>query len=1140
MATDWKTLLEIRQKYGIPISSLQPPPLTEFNKRLQSNQTQATNYNTRLGAINEDVAPEETKKKNWFFKAIEAIDKPRNAVWNALEDSAKGENSFMQGLKEGWTGEEKYYGTDLMEDFGVKNKFAKGVGGFAAEAILDPLNLVSLGAGSFTKGALTGSAKTLTREGAEQLAKAALREVSETAIRKSAKFAGKSVKGGVIRNAMKTGAGGILKGLGASTDDMLRLAKSSIANSADSARLWDDILDTATNAIQKNQDILLKSKGRGLKIAGKEFATAGKMQDLGAALNKKVLGADNIVGKTATKFNDMVSTVFSSKHISGVDKNTQKIFKILEQRKKGARHLLDSGTEKQYKQFLDVLGRHSKEDFDKYDKTLMNILEGRVTLDKVPDDIKTVYMDIAKNLEDIGLSETAIMKLKKQAKNYAPHVQAWDLSKGDQEILQKFARGGDSGTGFDVYNRAAQARKFGDDVDVSNILINFDTSGDAARRAYLNSIANQVPSRVMDIRKVRKYSDLTGILADEGIKGTAAYNILSRNADGLDGVSGFFETSAVKSWMSRALQHNKIISEAGFIEDVKSAFGRTIRNVDEIRDARRAGQVIVMPQSYAKKARIDENILQQLKSFQADPLSPYLTLDDDEVNLIMKYFGQTGQLSNPLRSGDMVALPKGMVQKINGSARAQTEAGTKALTKMVDKFYSLWKPTVTGLRPDYHIRNLFGSTMNNMYDVGFKAIDPKTQGMAAKVLRKATKNTDSIELGGTRFTVGEIRDQIEKQAVKMNLHIAEFGDVAKTHQIKFARAQDGTLQNIARHPLHGAAEAGKAVGETIEGQVRTSNFLANVDTFLGNGMSVDAAFEAAGEQVRKYHFDYGDLTNAEIKGIRRLLPFYTWFRKNAPLQLEELLNKPVRATFVNKWNRNISAAEGYDLTDLPDYVQENMALAMPRLGLGMTDEDNIPMANIGVPQADLAMLGSPGFGRDLASMSNPLLKAPIEMLMNQNMMTGAPIYSNEYEKGEKLAKHAQQQFGIVNDIAQTISPRDYEGATMKPQFEGSPLRITNSLFKEFDSQEAKLDASYSYNRALANKVQYLKSQGVPVPDLNKMDIEMIQQLSDEDIEMIKELGEFPAVFYKNRTTALPSDERSTFSQALEKYRSGMY
>ena len=174
------------------------PLFSSQDEELTKLSSQIGNYQTRLSSIGAGI-PEPKDKTNIFIKALQWLDKPRNALWNATQDVVTGENGFFQGLKEGWTGAERYEGKDLMEDiFGTTEtgggKFAQGLGGFVAEAVLDPLNLLTLGAGSLAKGFITGSGKTMAKEGAEAIAKAGLRkatqESAESTVKALAKNAG--------------------------------------------------------------------------------------------------------------------------------------------------------------------------------------------------------------------------------------------------------------------------------------------------------------------------------------------------------------------------------------------------------------------------------------------------------------------------------------------------------------------------------------------------------------------------------------------------------------------------------------------------------------------------------------------------------------------------------------------------------------------------------------------------------------------------------------------------------------------------------------------------------------------------------------------------------------------------------------
>jgi hypothetical protein len=61
----------------------------------------------------------------------------------------------------------------------------------------------------------------------------------------------------------------------------------------------------------------------------------------------------------------------------------------------------------------------------------------------------------------------------------------------------------------------------------------------------------------------------------------------------------------------------------------------------------------------------------------------------------------------------------------------------------------------------------------------------------------------------------------------------------------------------------------------------------------------DAAFDVAANQVKEALFDYSDLSKFERNWMKRVMPFYTWTRKNFPVQFKHLILNPQRAEKLN-------------------------------------------------------------------------------------------------------------------------------------------------------------------------------------------------------------------------------------------------
>jgi hypothetical protein len=114
-------------------------------------------------------------------------------------------------------------------------------------------------------------------------------------------------------------------------------------------------------------------------------------------------------------------------------------------------------------------------------------------------------------------------------------------------------------------------------------------------------------------------------------------------------------------------------------------------------------------------------------------------------------------------------------------------------------------------------------------------------------------------------------------------------------------------------------KTGFKVGKRIEDNARIAHFIDR----LRKG---DTA-EAAALSVKKYLFDYGDLTDIERKVLNRSFFFYSWTRKNLPLQLHSLVTTPWKFGVMYKakheWEKNVPAAPEKHLAE---YMKENFPI----------------------------------------------------------------------------------------------------------------------------------------------------------------------------------------------------------------------
>jgi hypothetical protein len=172
-----------------------------------------------------------------------------------------------------------------------------------------------------------------------------------------------------------------------------------------------------------------------------------------------------------------------------------------------------------------------------------------------------------------------------------------------------------------------------------------------------------------------------------------------------------------------------------------------------------------------------------------------------------------------------------------------------------------------------------------------------------------------------------------------------------------------------------AVKAGRVVGTNIEDFMRGAQWLA--ETRRG------ASPEAAAQAVHKMHFDYDRLTDFERNVMRRLVPFYTYARKNLPLQFNTMISQPAWITAQWKpFTQPTPGGDGY----APQYLASGVAIPtgperdgkrqyVSKLGLPFEEAFERWHFRDGLPDLRATAL-------DYMGNMNPLIKGPLEQLFD--------------------------------------------------------------------------------------------------------------------------------------------------------------
>lgn len=1257
-----KSPSDISSPTGSSNLRIKSPSGTGGASPLSSLDRQAENYQTRFGAVGQQAETQDSfakKSLNNLVKALDIIDRPRNALFNAVEDMVKKENTFGQGFMEGLKGEEYYTGTDAFVDLtgGKKaettlGKVGQFAGGLGLEIFGDPLNYLTMGAGSLLKGALGGTAKTLSKEAMEAGVRGSLHGLTDDAFR--------SMKNAVYNN-MKSMPGVPDEAL----SSLARLEKSGItglANIIDDvgninpnripSDLWQEakhvtsfVDETASKSWYKQADNLLKNRGidmpakrynyadmqkammesaerankailtdpklggRGVSVFGKTLPSKGtpltgaRMQDVGADWYKKAIGSKAETHMVASKIDDMFTgarTVFSKHSMPGASPEvrafTKGLYNSLESSNRLADDMAtafsvkwrDQVTGAIRKQSPDLKGNALLKEVEKYEavasdfinlKSTPNLIDMDGVTPEMNDVLNIISGDIEQELYSMGMKEAEIGSLKYIMDDYTPLVKNLDITTASKSDIMKMKRqmgkdpddifglgnvGGTSMQDFGVLNVSRKKRANPDSVRIANKLKMVETSSPEVRADFFEALFRENPAlyNTLEKHKILKVGQ-SGRYLDRKAIDDKSYNLIEEFSDDLlnrlDGLEHFYETSAVKSYLVRAVRHNSILKSNDTIQGLLHGVGIKIDPYDAYAKNRalRNNYDIIVTRSYtstvsddtltklmggnfsrapktqldrllsAKKAKFDKikhqsqlsgrhitgPEMEQMEDLLSDmnALRTELQKIEDGVSRVMspqqqaKMAGIVGNLQKdammPLdRSAvdelvglfdsneiplEIWAVPKGVRKEYNTLARKQVDDGFKSMTNIIDSLHRIWKPLVTGLRPDFHLRNYISSNVNDAIGNGIKAIQPQYKALGNKIAR----NTDgTIKIAGDTFSVKMLHEEMQKRGAFSTMYRSVYDDALDMALSKNIKSTGRSMAHKARDVYETATHK---VGNVVEDNVRATNFVINMEKSLKSGMDTGHAMDYAVEQVKKFHFDYSDLSEVERNLFRRVVPFYTWSRKNIPLQMETFLNDPGFYGKIGSLQQSAEQSFGGGMENMPDWAKEGLPIATPF----KSASGNTTYLSGLFPQSDMSrVMSSPlDMTKDLMNMASPLFKTPAELALNRSFLSGAPIYQTEYEKGEKMLGHVGSQLGAIRDVSRGVQGGENVGAYRSINYENPVMRnlsqftgLTRSVLKEFDVSQGEINKMYEYLRYLSDYKQGLEQQGMDVPTLEEI------------------------------------------------------
>ncbi len=387
------------------------------------------------------------------------------------------------------------------------------------------------------------------------------------------------------------------------------------------------------------------------------------------------------------------------------------------------------------------------------------------------------------------------------------------------------------------------------------------------------------------------------------------------------------------------------------------------------------------------------------------------------------------------KDGQQYVFHPAVAQDFEDMVKGMAKGGTDSeFWKKFDNIQRYWKASVTSIFPMFHGRNAISNVLQNFMDIGLNVFNPHTNIMSTNMIYndrladgiaqrmfgtgedaiKATAEYNTLmskimftDKTGYKWTYGELRRVVKENDIAFTPNIVGMMDVGQDPEkmlssvfgvgkTKVGKVKDAlSLTNVDTNI---ATKSGRALGRTIEEHARLVNFITNLNA---TGDVLHAA-----TRTKMFLFDYQNLTKFEKNTMRRLIPFYTWTRKNLELQANVLLTAPGRIS--NELTAINSIGDlfgGSQLTDkekslLPSWMANTIALKRQ----GKNGNTEI-LSGFGTPIEQPFQAFQPN---NILGSISPLFRYPVELMSGYQFFQGKPtsqvIDAQNFDNAPKVIK----------------------------------------------------------------------------------------------------------------------------------------
>ena len=504
------------------------------------------------------------------------------------------------------------------------------------------------------------------------------------------------------------------------------------------------------------------------------------------------------------------------------------------------------------------------------------------------------------------------------------------------------------------------------------------------------------------------------------------------------GVSQWFESDISKLYCARMIDSDRLIGQKENLRYILNELANPYEgkgglagskelfvNYEDLTQALMKKQMVHKQKLMETPKNIDFEVLRE---FGVDPdyvtsNNPLVRISEDGFEKLNEYLNSdyVKGLSDKKLTVNGYTLEGTAIDIINQNSLRQNNLTESAFWQLYDKFLSTYKMVNTIYSPAFYGNNIVGNAFNSFLYCGAAAFDPRK----LKIARGIASTGDPkqfLTLHGEKYSYKQLRDICGRLGIS-NTSFYE-------HEIR----QDA--KGFANMKLN------KKLLEVSSGIEDTQRIALFVEALDNTG-----DFEKAVDVVNKFLFDYSDLSEFEHKVMKRAIPFYTFMRKNNPLQLEQIFCNPRVYRNLNYGFNNFETLSGSNYVEdenrnewRKDYVQLPFQIGGENIGF-----------NLNLPYETLERLTP----EKILGQSSPLIKALPELYSGKYAFTGMDVNS--------VPEYLMNQVAPVR-IMDGISDKEGISKALYGLSQATGINVA-TIKDQLGSQEELIDKYYPYINA---------------------------------------------------------------------------